>query len=441
MRALKVRVPATLAGIILVSLGQARGQTIQSVTAAAPARAAAAPEELPSAPPNPAPAARPAVPTAVPPTVPPASPVAVPPASPVITPVPAAPTVVPGPGDSVVVTHPDGVLVPSAEPVHDACPTCGPGCAPACCAAPAPQACLPRCEIWGDALYLKVRGTDITYAQPRDGLTPISAPLGAQGALEPTYAPGFRVGMDYALNTCSKIEASASWWESQTHSFLAAPATPPGAVIFSNVTFPTLMNVAADSLTADGSFSIEFRTAELAYKRVLCGQYGLYTVNWLVGGRYAYMKQNLHTDFTILGATAVDSLINFDGAGPRIGLDGELFGKHGFHLYGRGTLDVLAGHFGASMNQFNVFAGEQGNINYKSDRIVPIVELEVGVGYTSPKGHLRVSGGYTMATWFNTVNTPDFIDSVRANNFTNNGNNLKDSMTFDGVTGRLEFRF
>ncbi len=303
-----------------------------------------------------------------------------------------------------------------------------------------PKARLQRLAFFGDFLYLKPRGTDVIYGQPRDGLTPISAPLGPQGVLEPGYAPGFRAGLQYVLTPGSAVEASFAWWENQTHSFLGLPpGAPPGSVIQSTVTLPSLMNVAADSLTAAGSSGQAFRTADVAYQQYLCGGCSWYTVNWLAGVRYATLRQDLNGEFTILGTTDVDTRINFDGVGPRLGLDGELLGKYGVRLYARTAGSLLAGHFGGSYNQFNVFAGQQGNIDYKSDRIVPVWELELGVGWVSPKGRVRVLCGYYLATWFDTVVTPDFIAAVRANNFSTGGGNLQGTLAFDGLTARVEF--
>ena len=180
---------------------------------------------------------------------------------------------------------------------------------------------------------------------------------------------------------------------------------------------------------------------DLAYKHLLCGEAGRYSVNWLAGLRYAYMRQNFKGDFSILGTTTVDSNITFDGIGPRFGLDGELLGKWGLRLYGRTTANLLAGHFGAQMNQFNVFAGNQGNIDYKSDRIVPVLEAELGVGWVSPNGRFRVTTSYYLSAWYNSVTTPDFINAVQNNNFTTTGGNLQSTQTFDGLTFRVEFRF
>jgi len=39
------------------------------------------------------------------------------------------------------------------------------------------------------------------------------------------------------------------------------------------------------------------------------------------------------------------------------------------------------------------------------------------------------------------VTTPDFIHGVQTNNFTTNGNNLQNTLSFDGLTARIAFHF
>jgi hypothetical protein len=299
-------------------------------------------------------------------------------------------------------------------------------------------ACGPHVVFFGDFLYLKERGGDLIFAQPRDGCGANSVPVGPQGILEPNYAPGFRVGGDVFLNNCSALEASFSWWRNVTHASIVAPN---GAIIDSLVTLPNTPDCDPTSASATALAATQFRTGDIVFKHLICGQPGCYEVSWLAGGRYAELKQTMHSEFTVLGTTDVDTSINFDGFGPRVGLEGELIGWRGITVYGKGAANFVVGHFGADFNQFNLFAGNQGNIDYRNDRIVPILELELGVGWTSPKGNIRVMGGYYLAAWFNTVTTPDLINGIQANNFTTNTTNLKDTLTFDGLMARLEFRF
>jgi hypothetical protein len=39
--------------------------------------------------------------------------------------------------------------------------------------------------------------------------------------------------------------------------------------------------------------------------------------------------------------------------------------------------------------------------------------------------------------WFNTVTTPEFVDAVQADNYTDIG----DTLSFSGLTSKFEFRY
>jgi hypothetical protein len=308
------------------------------------------------------------------------------------------------------------------------------------CAEPKPESRF-SVGIFGDYLYMKARGTDLIFSQPRDGSTTLSSPLGPQGILEPDYASGFRAGMDFRFGDCASIEATFTWWDDTTSAGQVAPANPTGAVIHPTLILPSIMNPAADGQAAGATMSLNLRTGDLDYKHVFCADPGHWDINWFAGARYSYLRQDMHADYAILGTTDVDTRITVEGIGPQVGLDGELFCCHGLRVFGRTSANLLASHIAATYNQANVFAGNQGNIDYRNDRIVPILELELGVGWVSPKGHVSVSAGYLVSAWFDTLTTPDFINAVQANNFSNSGGNLKSDMTFDGLTFRVEFRF
>ena len=71
-------------------------------------------------------------------------------------------------------------------------------------------------------------------------------------------------------------------------------------------------------------------------------------------------------------------------------------------------------------------------------RTVPILEYEVGSGWQSANGRVRLTAGYYFGVWFNTVSTGNFIQSVQANNYNSQINNSS-AITFDGLTTRCTF--
>jgi hypothetical protein len=335
---------------------------------------------------------------------------------------------------------PDKLPANSVPEVAPAPPDAGPACAPAVEACPAPAECPPakhHCPwFFVDFLYLSPKGVDVPFAQPRNSATLFSVPVGRVGVASPDYQPGYRVGMAFELDPTATLECTYSHQENGKHSSIVAP---PGAFIQSLLTFPNTPNVASDSHAASADYKIDFHLADVDFTDCLfSGKNGC--IRYLLGGRFAHLGQKFDADYTIDGSTVVTTDVKFDGGGPRAGLEGERHFGH-FLVYAKGVGNLLAGRFRASFDQRNALVGEQANTSLKSDRVVPILEMELGLGWASPNGKVRVTGGYYVSGWFNTVTTPDWIQSVNATNFTTNGNNLRDSLTFDGLAARLEFRF
>jgi len=185
---------------------------------------------------------------------------------------------------------------------------------------------------------------------------------------------------------------------------------------------------------------IDLVTADIDYKCLFVNTHCL-QLSWLAGARYGHLDQKLVANYLIPGSTTVNSQILFNGGGPRAGLEGEYKIRAGFFGYGKGVMNLLAGDFKASYTERNIFTGLVGDTSVREERIVPVLELELGLGWQSPKGRVRVSGGYYVGTWFNTLTTPSLAEGIQNNNFTTNGNNFRDSITFDGLVGRVEFRY
>jgi hypothetical protein len=337
-------------------------------------------------------------------------------------------------------------VIPGTPSVEKGSASCLPGCggeqAGVCCPACCDEKSSSPLGLYADFLFLKVRGADLLYAQPRDGFTTLSVPRGSQGIVEPDYSPGFRVGVDLPIGHNAGIVGSYLWWRSEDSSSIRTlPGSLPGTIIQPNLTLPGILNSSTSSMAASANEHYRFQMADLAYRQVFASCPDRWRLSWLAGVRYSDLKQRLDSSFAILGTTNVNTQINFDGIGPHLGLDGGVVVGGGFWLYGRATVDFLAGHFGAQFAQTNTFVGNQGVTDYRSDRIVPVTELLLGVGWSSPGGRLHLMCGYNLFCWFNTVTTPDFIHAAQNNNFTTNGNNLRDTLSFDGLTARVEISF
>ena len=78
------------------------------------------------------------------------------------------------------------------------------------------------------------------------------------------------------------------------------------------------------------------------------------------------------------------------------------------------------------------------NTNWEADRIVTILDLEAGIGWHNFTDNLRLSVGYMVSQWFNTVKVNEWINAVQQNNFVDPSDNFKGMIAFDGLTAKIE---
>jgi hypothetical protein len=133
----------------------------------------------------------------------------------------------------------------------------------------------------------------------------------------------------------------------------------------------------------------------------------------------------------------VHSQVNFDGAGLRIGFEGQRRTPYGLVFYGRTAASLVAGTFRCAYTQTSGLYGPLVETGYPADRVVPIIDAELGAGLSLWNDKLRLTAGYSFSGWFNIVRTDQFIGSVQTNNFTG----MHDTLTFDGFVGRVELQF
>jgi hypothetical protein len=98
----------------------------------------------------------------------------------------------------------------------------------------------------------------------------------------------------------------------------------------------------------------------------------------------------------------------------------------------------MFGDFKSNYQQLNTTTTiVQATSNWQDNRVVPILEYEVGFHWTSFSGRWQASAGYYSAFWFNTVSTGDFVRAVQTSDFLN----LGQTIAFNGLVTRLEYRF
>jgi hypothetical protein len=291
---------------------------------------------------------------------------------------------------------------------------------------------------------LHTTGVDMAHAQQQDGLGGAgTVPFGQVGAADPDYNLGVRVGGSVALSNCTSIVASYTFFETDARSTIVAPTAVGGGggAVGSLVHHPgTALTASAGPV--DAYYDIDFQMADAEFRALLWGSNRGW-VNYSAGGRYAHLEQ----DFTqtglfgggLGGAIRTKTGIDFDGGGALFGLDGErLIGRRGFSVYGNAGVSPVVGQFSSDYRMTNqTTVTELARVQWKDDRVVTILDYELGLAWTGPQGRVRLSAGYLAQHWFNTVTTAELINSVQANNYTGAG----EALSFDGLVTRVEVRF
>ncbi len=279
----------------------------------------------------------------------------------------------------------------------------------------------------------------MSYAVPQDGiLIAGAAPVGPVGVVSPGYTPAYRAGGFFTMGPDSRVSAAYTWFNSTANSSIA---TSGGNVLLPLVLFPGSFNAGSTAQSASASYGVDFQMIDVDYD-VIAQRGDRYWYGYSLGARYGQLKQNFSATFPFSppdGTTTLNTGANFDGVGPRAGFQGEhcVFAGSRLRAYAKGSASFLVGRWRTSYVQQNQFAGTQANASLTQDRIVPLLDLELGLAWLSRGQRVRISGGYLVSAWFNSINTPGWISSVQNSTY----NPGAQTVTFDGLVARGEVRF
>lgn len=299
--------------------------------------------------------------------------------------------------------------------------------------------------MWGEFLWLRPKGVDMAHAQQQNGTDPPGSgapgtvPWGQIGTASPDYDIGWRAGGEWRFSECESIFASYTFYSSDAVSTVVPPAIPDGTV-GSYVQHP-----GEDLTFSDGpvqaNYDIKFQLGDLACRQVVfCDPCSVWSV--FLGARYGHLEQDfLQSEFLSVGGDSISTSTNVkvDAIGPMAGVDYEhLIGRSRFSFYGRALVAALNGEFKSRYRTLNVTTEEQMALSLWNDnRIIPMLDYELGVAWTGPNRHIRLAAGYLGSHWFNVVTTPVEVNAVKADNYVN----VDDTISFDGLTAHAEFRW
>jgi len=313
-----------------------------------------------------------------------------------------------------------------------------------------PEVCDVGCEpcnpVWhhfsgihASLLYWRPRNMDVAYGVPIDGPIiddPGNNPIqvGQVGVVDFDYELGFDVGVNLACNSMTSLYADLLVFDANTTNSISTEAPD---VIRSLVSHPSSTSAATDYLSASAELDLSMKLVDAGIRHLFVGGQN-YAVNYSVGARYGKLDQEFGATFIDNGTEDVATDIEFEGAGFRLGLDGERQScRNRLRIYSKAASSFLAGRFNGSYFQGQSFDPTVVDTSWEAGRIVPVLDLEAGVGWTSAGGCLRMSVGYVFSAWFNTVQTEEFIQAVQRNDFVNLGS----TTTFDGLRAMAEIRF
>ncbi len=296
-------------------------------------------------------------------------------------------------------------------------------------------------QIYGDLLYLRPRNDGLEYAVPINGpITPGTVPIqvGRTASLDPQVEPGFRVGGGFDFDCCSNLSATFTHYECNVDDSISTEAP---FVLRSMVFHPSTADAASDWLSATAHEAIRFNIADIDYRhQFYTGERS--NLTYLLGVRYASLQQDFTSTFESIISAEADSSVNFDGAGFRLGLEGTRYSAgRSIFIYGKTSASLLGGEFRADYLQSNANNPLVAETNWKEARLVSILECELGMGWASQGGHVRISAGYMVSGWLNVVKTPEFIAAVQANQYHGPDKIDGNALVFDGLVTRLEFRW
>jgi hypothetical protein len=242
---------------------------------------------------------------------------------------------------------------------------------------------------------------------------------------------GFRAGFARALSPSSDMAVSFMMFEAQEEE-RAAPTTGTD-VILPLLFHPTLVNCPLSTSTrARASAGIDFDRINIDYRSRCCWKGA--ELDWLIGFGYGKLEQDLDAIFDE-GSVAVD--VDLHGYGLRLG-GGASYGLCGcVRGYAHSDLTLLASNVDARFRNRDIFDGQEVDFNQDLDRIVPILDIEVGLA-VDLTCHTTVKVGYLYSIWWNVVTAPDFAQDVQAGDISGNDG---DPLTFDGVFARVEISF
>lgn len=242
---------------------------------------------------------------------------------------------------------------------------------------------------------------------------------------------GYRIGGGYRLPDSGwEIGAYYTYFHAANNRAINAP---PDGALYATMTHPGFVDQVS-SAVGTGNLNYNVVDVDLGRRFRVNDSLGL----WLFGGgRFASIDQQMSAFYDGISANQarVSSPIKFNGAGLRVGGEGQWFMGRGFGLYANGAASLMTGDFRTSVSETNNNGATViTNVSDRFRKVVPVTELGLGVSWQNSWVRARV--GYEIINWFGLVDSPDFV-----HDFTNKYSRRVSDLSLDGLAAQLEFAF
>lgn len=292
---------------------------------------------------------------------------------------------------------------------------------------------IPLFEITGSWLYLKPMSNNHTYAYYVAGEQPYSQSWHAQ-SVNPSYSSAFELDFFYHFPE-SLLNANVDWIHldtSDSASKRGNQSTDFATVAFVGPTFnmgPQVFGIRR----ADAELRYDYDDVAINLEKIFVLSEEWLSAKIMGGVNSLYLRQSLSTTFSdFVGATTpltfplpadpnfsfnIHSVSKFMGAGPDLGLHGQLNLFKGLSIIGTGFVSLNVGSTSVQENfqststeliNNGIAISKQQITTPNKTQVVPGFDGKLGLMYQIKNkwiSDFRVEGGYRVITYMNAIST------------------------------------
>ncbi len=273
----------------------------------------------------------------------------------------------------------------------------------------------------------------MVYMRPsRDNLDYVVVDTAQTGNIRGTYEsvdlgyePGVRlnVGYDFGNGVDIGAQYTGITFNETDSTSLANAAT---ADLWGTWLHPNAIIDDNDVTDAKASYNLDYDVFDFVAGKSFGSQHDL---NFRVdaGLRYAHINQGLDINYVqdigggLNRRSNIESSNSFHGFGPKVGLGVNWPAGNGFSFFGSMSGSVLVGDFDLKLREHDWQVGAVNgtrrvdiDATYEN-RVIPVVEMLAGVGYSRELNNGMLVGGqfgYEWQNWYNMTTVRQFTDDV-----------------------------